>query len=1205
MSLQFVLGRAGTNKQAYVLNEMYTQLNEEKRTQLFYLVPDHIKFESEMTVLEYLKQKRAASDERYTGMIRLQVFSFSRLAWYYLQDTAIYNQPQLTETGLSMLIRKLLKENEESLTIYRGESHQAGFVEKLTALFMEMRNGRVEPEDLKQLLQSTIQEEAREGDTEQKLHDIQLLFQSFMERLVGKYIEREDIIQALIEEIPKRDLSNTTVYIEHYESFSAQEQALIMELIKSAKKVIVVFTLDKKHAVEPPALTDLFYEPGMAYYRLYQQARKQQLPILNDVVLTKESDVRCKELHVLEDYWVKSSQLNPRFEEETEQELANCVNIWEAENKQAEALHAATFIRKLVASSKYRYRDILLVSRQLEEYKAVIEPVFEENDLPLFMDEPDTMAAHPLVDCIQSLLLIHKRYWKYQDILRFLRTELFVPIEDTSIVPKERGKRTLFWKEKNKEWRKKVDQIENVILAYGYEGSDWTKEEEWIYARFHLEEMDEQLDADKTIQQIANEVKETVRQHLIPFYKQLEKSQTNREAVRYLYQFLEKHGFQKQLLYWRDQAVEEGDLNSARKHEQVWQAFIQLLNEYVEVLGEEEWDLDTFLSILETGFIQETYSIVPPSLDQVMFTNFDKSRVNTKKIVIILGLTDTHLPFALENDSILTDEDRSFFRAYLPDEKFLAPSTDVLLASEPLAAYHAFMNASEQLILSYPVKNDGAGEHRISPYVARISEHLDIPIQSKVADVRAEAKQTVEEILPFIGSKKQTLGQLVKVLREGIDSEIQPHPFWISLYTAARNPEDSFENRVLYSLEYKNLPKRLSKHLAEQLYGKDLYLSVSQLESFYLDPYSHFLQYGLHLRERTIQELTPAETGNFFHDALDTLFRAIAASDLRLDELDEHKIAQLTDEVLAGLYQQNKFRLLSTSNRMRFIRKQLGNTIKRMIWAISNQSRRSGMNPKKSEVLFGRLGSKTGVEGLSFPLNNGGHIHVRGKIDRLDTMRREGKLYLSVVDYKSSDHRLKYDEMYYGLMMQMLTYLDTAVEYSQDLLGEKAKPAGAFYAHVHNPYLRPKELERTEWFDALLKKFKLNGLVINEEEVLKQLDRTIEEGTRSLIYPINQLKSGTMRGSLIEEEELQLLIDYNRELIREAGNRILSGENAMQPFLEKRRFTPSVGGEYKAISQFDVLLSENNYRPFNKMKKDDFIQRLKEKYGLDEDGEEG
>ena len=193
------------------------------------------------------------------------------------------------------------------------------------------------------------------------------------------------------------------------------------------------------------------------------------------------------------------------------------------------------------------------------------------------------------------------------------------------------------------------------------------------------------------------------------------------------------------------------------------------------------------------------------------------------------------------------------------------------------------------------------------------------------------------------------------------------------------------------------------------------------------------------------------------------------------------------------------------SNRMKFIRMQLSKTVKRMMWAISHQNRRSKLTPQKSEVLFGTLGNAKGIPGLSFPLNNGGNIHVRGKIDRLDTMEVDQKLYLSVIDYKSSQHSFKFDELYYGLMMQMITYLDTALEFSPQLFGQKANPAGAFYAQVKNPYLKPKSKKSEDWMMDLLKEFKLNGLAINEEDILNQLDLSLEAGTHSLIYPINQL----------------------------------------------------------------------------------------------------
>lgn len=484
-----------------------------------------------------------------------------------------------------------------------------------------------------------------------------------------------------------------------------------------------------------------------------------------------------------------------------------------------------------------------------------------------------------------------------------------------------------------------------------------------------------------------------------------------------------------------------------------------------------------------------------------------------------------------------------------------------------------------------------------------------MPVIRKQSEASVNGNEPLETLLTYVGSRRETLGHLVNILRQGIDKEHQPSLFWLKLYQSLIPQATDTERKILSSLEYSNIPTRLDRELAEDLYGKDLYLSVSQLESFYLDPYSHFLRYGLKLKERSVQELTPAETGTFFHDALDSIFKTIVNKDLNISQLTDADLNRLTDEVLESLYEKNKFRLLSMSNRMKFIRRQLSETIRQMMWAITNQSRRSRMSPQKSEVLFGRIAGKQGIPGLSFPLNNGGNLHVRGKIDRLDTVEIDEQLYISVVDYKSGDKKLEFDEIYHGLMMQLLTYLDTAVEHSEELFGRKAKPGGAFYAQVKNPLLDGRAVKGKDWVSEMLKEFKMKGILLNEEDLLEKIDLTLDSGVTSLVYPLKKLVKGQLRGSFISMEDLELLLKHHRTKIREAGNLILSGENQLAPFYEKKGRTPTtVGGEYHPISQFDVLLpgNQNYYRNLPKIKdQDELMLKLKEKYQIIEPKKEG
>ncbi len=125
MAVQFVLGADPNVKRNKMIDNIYNHLEKEPDAEIIYLVPDNVKYEAETMVLEQFKKN---AHSKMAGMIDLQIFSFSRLAWYLLQNKAIYQQPQLTESGLAMLLKKILKEEEENLTIYRGASQESGFI---------------------------------------------------------------------------------------------------------------------------------------------------------------------------------------------------------------------------------------------------------------------------------------------------------------------------------------------------------------------------------------------------------------------------------------------------------------------------------------------------------------------------------------------------------------------------------------------------------------------------------------------------------------------------------------------------------------------------------------------------------------------------------------------------------------------------------------------------------------------------------------------------------------------------------------------------------------------------------------------------------------------------------------------------------------------------------------------------------------------
>lgn len=1203
MSLQFLIGKATADRQNHYIEDIEQVLQEKPEASIFVLVPEHAKFEAEMTVLQDLWRRPAFASRQNMGSINLQVFSFSRLAWFFLRDEEIYLRKQLSDAGLSMLIRKILLDKEQELVLYRKEVDKEGFVVQLTSLFKELWSGRITSSDLRQ---SALQghESIRQFDFQQKMAELSFLYEEFSHTMAQGYLQYESVLERLAEALLDTPQEETYVYIDGFHRFSAQEMQIIASFLARAEKVTISLVLDKGCPDQVPGMENLFYTSGSTYKKIYDYARSQGIPILRDVRIQKDTDGFAPGLVELDAYWRRTSSGTrlPREMEEDKRAIQEAVEVWSCASRQTEIFHVANSINRLVADKQYRYRDFLILTRRLEDYETFLRPMFEKAGLEVFYDKAETMSHHPFTDFLDSLFRIRHYHWRYADVMRLLRTELLVPDRPEKSRKPAAPVSYAAQKERAGRYRDMVDQTENILIAYGFEGNDWLRKEDWKAFDFEVAALDEE---ERTATgdippapglEEANRIKDFLQRTLQPFFRRMQRAKTGRDAAAAVYQFLERSGVSEQMLYWRDAALEEHDLERARQHEQVWKTFVSLLDEYVETLGEMPFDPRTFHEIIMTGFETATFSIVPPAIDQVIFSSLESARFQAAKVVYLIGMTQDNLPMVHENRSLLTNEEREQVALQLTDgDKYLHPSPEESTAAEPFLAYQAFLSGTDRLFFTYPVSVDGNSQAtRLSPYVQRIVAACDIPIQRRAADVTEAVKPS-----NFAGTKEQNIGQLVHLLRDQLRSQKELPYLWrqILSYLYADSGARRLMTRVFAGIWRKNIPAQLTPEIAQALYGTDLSLSVSQLESYYEDSYSHFLQYGLRLKERQRYELSAAGTGEFFHEALQYIVREMRQG----EQLSEAEIRQLTDRVLQSLYGKEKYAILSSSNRMNFIKDQLGETIGRMTWILHHHRARTAFKNLRTEAVFGQPQFPSSLKGLEIPLENDHLIRLRGKIDRIDAVEADGRQLLSVLDYKSSQHTFKFAEAYYGLAMQMITYLDVALLNAEGLLSGPATPAGAFYLHVKNPFLKVEQVPAAEeWEKQILKDNKLRGILVKDESITGLLDPQAERSGESLVLPFAYKNDGSLReqNDLVTLEELRLLIANNRRRIQEAGNSILSGELKLNP-IRDRQFTPSVQGPYRAVSQFDATLPENRYRRLEPLKKKEVLDMLQLELDLD------
>ncbi|MGX7031025.1 PD-(D/E)XK nuclease family protein [Vagococcus zengguangii] len=1177
MSVKFFYGTASAHHDEVLIEEAGKWLASGVQRRVFYLVPNHVKFETEVNVLHQMSKQ---NQTKVMGTLSLQVFSFSRLAWYFLQNTAYYQSNSLSKTGKHMVIKTILEEEKESLTVYQGEVNQTGFVEQVASFIDELLQANIQAADLAQIHQRLTVDQK---DLQLKLTDIERIYGRYQAYLQEHKIEEDQLLVNLSEYLVAEDLSDTLFIVTGFTRFTSQEQQLIQSLMKQAGNVWFDLVLDQAAVDKMPAAHNLFYDSGKLYHQLYHLARQANIPVEFD---QKTNNQRNPDLLALDNYWAESQQPTGK-KIETKLQDNQTLSIWKAENPQAEVEHVGREIRRLVAQEGYRYKDIEVLYRDETNYSPRFAPVFNGLQIPFYFDETQTMKHHPLVEFLEALFSIDERYFRYQDIMRFLRTELFLPNDDGNSTQSE-------WLANRLAYREAVDVTENVMLAYGYEGGHWTREEDWHYINYISEEGQPET-RDQQIERQSNQVRRELRDCLVPFFEQLNQASLGKDAALCLYQFLVAIGVERQMIVWRDYYLSQGKLEEAKIHEQSWQAFIHLLDEYVDILGERPFDKAEFVRLLMFGLEDFEYGKVPTTLDQVKISVLDKVHAKKNKVTFIIGATDQVLPAKLENTTIFSDDERVLIDEQLNEEQFLLPSNSQSIMKEPFVAYLAFLSTEERLYLTYPLSGEKGTVGKISPYVLRLAKAFDLEIQEKLLMPASECFD-----LSFVGTDESFIEMSVRLHRQALDFKSSLASGWQQLHERLlKNGAPILTQRyrnVMKSLTHKNIPETLQPATVEKLYGDTLYGSVSRIEKFYQCEYKYFMTYGLRLKEREVFDLTPATAGELFHEALDLIFKELINSQKTLADLTEAEIMSLSETILQQLFEERKYMILSASSRMNYIKYQLSQTIKRVAWALKRQSERTGMSIFKTEVLFGEIAKEKGYQSLTVALDNQKQMKISGKIDRLDRFvdTKTGQNYLSVVDYKSSEHRFNFEDAYEGLAMQMITYLDVALQNAVSLVGEEAvKPAGAFYLHIQNPRLKAP-IKQDVLDEKLLTEFKYKGLLLEDEALLEGLDVSLEPMKASAVYDLKQLKSGKLSSAqTLEQSDFDALITHNRQLFKEAGEKIYDGEVNLNPAYRKKVRIACGHCPFRSVCQFDPMLKENNYHRLETLKKDEVIARLK------------
>jgi ATP-dependent helicase/nuclease subunit B len=1161
MSIRYVIGRAGSGKSELCLEEIRQSLTADPEgPPLILLVPEQATFQAEHALV---------STPGLGGMIRAQVLSFHRLAWRVMQEEGGTAKLPIDDTGKKLLLYGILHKRKEELRLFHSSAEQMGFVDRLNQLFTEFKRYRLTADKLDEHAVSRVQLINEGRLLRDKLYDMRLLYREFELELSKQYLDGEDYLSLLAEQIPRANsLKETSIWIDGFHGFTPQEFAALEQLMAHCKQVTVTLCLDRslQFGDEPHEL-DLFHPTARTMLQFQEIVHRLDLEQAETILLNKEISPRYLHSPVLGhlervfDYRIGSTKHAYDASTTDISIIENQLVIMEAVNRRAEVEGVARDMLRLVREQGVRWRNIAVMVRNMESYSDLLRAVLTDYGIPHFFDQKRAVLHHPLIEFIRSALEIVQHNWHYDAVFRCVKTDLLLPLAD--------------WDQaKLSKLRSRMDLLENYVLAFGIKGSRWTDSKPWSYKlRTNLEgSEDNNAESEALYLQAIDECRDWVIKPLQPFAHKMKKAMTVKQQVEAVYALLLDVQAPDKLDAWSSSALEAGSPEKAREHGQMWNGIMDMLDQLVETMGEDHVSLELFAGLMETGMESMKLGLVPPSMDQVLIGSMDRTRSSGIEYAYMLGINDGVIPAQIKENGVLTEVERELLLSSgLP----MADGSERKLLDDSFIVYTSLAVPSKRLWLSYPLA-DEEGKSLLPSELIQQIRHV-VP-QAKPSLLLAEPvpEMPEQEQANYIAHPGQAFSHLAVRMKHWMHGGRMAEVWWEAYNWYTGQPEQKLKQQALVkALLYTNRESSLSRTTSQLLYGNHLRASVSRMERYVACPFSHFLSHGLKLQERRVYRLEAPDIGQLFHAALNQFARRLQEDQLDWGALTAEECAERSSQVVDELAPKLQGEILLSSSRYHYIAKKLKQVVSRAAAVLGEHARRGQFTPLGLEIDFGP-GKQ--LPALTFQLGNGCTMEIIGRIDRVDCAEGEKGILLRVIDYKSSSTALSLSEVYYGLSLQMLTYLDVVITHAEQWFGAPAVPAGVLYFHVHNPMLQQKNaLDPIAVDKELRKRFKMKGLVTADADIVTLMDNQLGEAAgHSQLIPVALKKDGTFysTSSVATEQQWEQLRSYVRKQITRIGTEITEGHVEIAPYRMGKK-AACQHCSYKSVCQIDPLFEGN------------------------------
>lgn len=958
-----------------------------------------------------------------------------------------------------------------------------------------------------------------------KLQETALILEAYENLLENAYIDPLDDLTKVAQKLSGSDFfSNYTVILDGFEGFTMQQISILEIILKQCKSCYVTLCAEKDAFSDDKM--SLFSPINRTARRILNLAKRNSIEVKTPIYLEKSKKFNSEGLKMLEAqiFRIKKEKLLTKIDD---------VFLFNGNTKYDEADFICCTIKKFVYTGKYKYNDFAVITRNDEIYRGILDVAFEKYKIPYFMDKREEISSKPLMMLVCLALEIINSNFSSQTIFKYFKTGLAgIGIDE-------------------------ISELENYVLFWNITGKRWLTEFSASpdgYAKMSAE-------SESKLSKI-NSLRAKV---IIPLLKlkQSVADTTGAIITKKIYEFLCEIDIINELKKFCGELNRTNKPDLANEQVKLWDLLVEILDEMAVVLKGKKVTLRKFAELLKLVMASHDIATIPPRMDEVAFGSIDRIRAQGKKIVFLIGAVEGEFPRVPAVSGIFTDAQRKqLISMGLP----LYDDIEGLSVNERFLAYRAVTMPTEKLYITWYSTTSLGGVKSASEIVreakfilpsAPVLDEFSLTLEDKIW-----ASEPAFELCARHWNDKSRFSETLKQYFAQVDGQKEK-------LNAIRKVTS-------------NLPFKIENvERTKALFGETMKISASQVEKFYLCKFAYFCKYGLLAKERSKARFDALQYGAVVHFIFEKVLKKFSAEQLL--NFSKKELFLEVKKVLKVYVEQNLGGWTDKSDRFGYLFNRVVGSVIPLIEHMAKELIQSKFVPVGFEI---KLSDNALAKPLKLKLDDGTTVLVKGQVDRVDVMEHNGKKYVRVIDYKTGAKEFRLSDIFYGLNLQMLIYLEALCSNS----AEKIVPAGVLYFPSVSTVLN---LDRDESFAKLekekMKKMCMNGLVLDDERVILGM----EPDGEGVYIPV-AVKDGKLKNyeSVANVAQMREIMQHINDLIISMGMQLRNGVINAQP--AKCDYDACEFCEYKTVC---APLKDEESVKVEHFNKDELFEKLKQNRG--------